>query len=361
MCEPLLQVRGLLKSFDQEVVIKGLDLDVLEGEFLTLLGPSGCGKTTTLRMIAGLETPDAGRILLEDTDITAFAPEKRAVNTVFQNYALFPHMNVYKNIAYGLKMKGEKKTVIDQKVKEILSTMQLEGYEKRMPSQLSGGQKQRVAIARALVLSPKLLLLDEPLGALDLALRRQMQVELKNIQKKFNIAFVYVTHDQEEAMNLSDRIVLMKEGAIVQLDTPRNLYEHPTSTFAARFIGQPNVIDGVLCAKKGKKSLMDIGGVTVPCVLDKPFEEGDKVSLIVRLERMHYALSHQGNVKTHGVLIEQRYVGGVMQAKIQLTTGQIVHAHHQTDGEKEIPLNSKVAVWWDEKLAPLTPYEEAIS
>ncbi|HUM61759.1 MAG TPA: ATP-binding cassette domain-containing protein, partial [Clostridia bacterium] len=194
----LLSLRGLRKTFDTQEAVSGLDLDVYEGEFITLLGPSGCGKTTTLRIIAGLEMPTAGRVFLDSEDITRLAPEKREVNTVFQNYALFPHMNVWKNIAYGLRMRGASRAEIDEKVPQMLEMVQLEGFGRRLPSQLSGGQRQRVAIARSLILSPKLLLLDEPLGALDLQLRRQMQQELKRMQRQLGITFIYITHDQEE-------------------------------------------------------------------------------------------------------------------------------------------------------------------
>ena len=237
----LLSLRGLRKTFDTQEAVSGLDLDVYEGEFITLLGPSGCGKTTTLRIIAGLEMPTAGRVFLDSEDITRLAPEKREVNTVFQNYALFPHMNVWKNIAYGLRMRGASRAEIDEKVPQMLEMVQLEGFGRRLPSQLSGGQRQRVAIARSLILSPKLLLLDEPLGALDLQLRRQMQQELKRMQRQLGITFIYITHDQEEAMTMSDRIALMRDGRFVQLDTPKGLYEQPRTAFAASFIGETNL------------------------------------------------------------------------------------------------------------------------
>ena len=212
MSDTILELDHIEKHFGDTGVLHGVSLSVQHGEFVTLLGPSGCGKTTTLRIIAGLETPDAGRVVLRGKDVTAAPPEKRDVNTVFQNYALFPHMNVEKNISYGLRVRGVKKPEWQRRVAEMLRLVQLEGYEKRMPSQLSGGQRQRVAIARAVVLNPKLLLLDEPLGALDLKLRQQMQQELKDIQKRLGIAFAYITHDQEEALNMSDRIATMREG-----------------------------------------------------------------------------------------------------------------------------------------------------
>ena len=223
----LLEIQDLHKSFGAQEVLKGISLSIAHGEFVTLLGPSGCGKTTTLRIIAGLEQPDSGRVLLSGQDVTALPPDKRNVNTVFQNYALFPHMNVEKNISYGLRVRGAKKADWQKCVEEMLRLVQLEGYEKRMPCQLSGGQRQRVAIARAVVLNPDALLLDEPLGALDLQLRRQMQSELKTIQKRVGIAFVYITHDQEEAMNMSDRIAIMRAGQFEQVGTPEEIYNEP--------------------------------------------------------------------------------------------------------------------------------------
>ncbi len=233
MAEPILRLEGLCKDYGEGLVLNGLSLDVYPGEFLTLLGPSGCGKTTTLRIIAGLERPTAGRVLIDGTDVTGLPPEKRPVNTVFQNYALFPHMTVFQNIAYGLKVLGISKSEQKERVTSALSLVRLAGFERRMPSQLSGGQRQRVAIARAVVLQPKVLLLDEPLGALDLKLRQEMQQELKSLQQKLGITFVYITHDQEEALNMSSRIVILNAGHIEQIGTPEEIYEHPLFDSAA--------------------------------------------------------------------------------------------------------------------------------
>ena len=250
----LLSLKGLRKTFDTQEAVSGIDLDVYAGEFLTLLGPSGCGKTTTLRIIAGLEMPTAGAVYLDGQDITGLAPEKRAVNTVFQNYALFPHMNVYKNIAYGLTMRNTPKKEIAQKVAEMLELVQLTGYEKRMPSQLSGGQRQRVAIARSLVLSPKLLLLDEPLSNLDAKLRIDMRAELQRLHKELGTTIIYVTHDQTEALTMSTKIALFKAGELNQVATPMELYNNPIDLEAADFIGNPriNLIPGKAEMKNGQ-------------------------------------------------------------------------------------------------------------
>ena len=259
MSDIILQLKDLHKAFDGTGVLRGVDLDIHRAEFITLLGSSGCGKTTTLRIIAGLEAPDRGRVLLEAQDITAMEPNKRSVNTVFQNYALFPHMNVADNVGYGLKLKKVPKAEIAERVKRMLKLVQLEDYGKRMPDQLSGGQKQRIAIARAVINEPKVLLLDEPLGALDLKLRRQMQLELKRLQKRLGITFIYITHDQEEAINMSDRIAVMNEGVLEQVGTPNEIYYHPRTSYVADFVGNANILhlDGHTVAIRTENILMD--------------------------------------------------------------------------------------------------------
>ncbi len=246
MSEIILDLKNIEKSFEDTKVLRGISLSIERGEFITFLGASGCGKTTTLRIIAGLESPDEGRVCLNGQDVTDLEPNKRNVNTVFQNYALFPHMDVFSNVAYGLRLRKVPKKEIAERVKEMLEMVQLSGYEKRMPSELSGGQRQRVAIARAVVNDPQVLLLDEPLGALDLQLRRQMQVELKRIQKRLGITFIYITHDQEEALNMSDRIVVMQDGRFEQIGTPDQVYYHPRTSYVARFVGTANIITGKL-------------------------------------------------------------------------------------------------------------------
>ena len=253
MTKICLELKNITKSFTKEdAVLNGINLTIHKGEFITLLGSSGCGKTTTLRIVAGLEMPDSGQVFLDGEDVTLLAPEARDVNTVFQNYALFPHMNVADNIGYGLKLKKVPKQEIKKKVKEMLELVQLSGYEKRKPSELSGGQKQRVAIARSLVNNPRVLLLDEPLGALDLQLRRAMQIELKKLQKKLGITFIYITHDQEEAINMSDRIAVMRDGRFEQIGTPDEIYNHPKTSYVATFVGNANILKGTAETTEGE-------------------------------------------------------------------------------------------------------------
>ena len=299
MAEISLEVKEIKKSFtEEEAVLDNISLKISKGEFITLLGSSGCGKTTTLRIIAGLEQPDAGSVWLDGKDVTGLEPNQRNVNTVFQNYALFPHMNVAENIGYGLKLKKVPKSEIRKKVSQMLELVQLEGYEKRKPSELSGGQKQRVAIARALVNNPEVLLLDEPLGALDLQLRRAMQIELKHLQKKLGITFIYITHDQEEAINMSDRIAVMKDGRIEQIGTPDEIYNHPKTSYVATFVGNANILHGVAESIQGENAIVKIGNDRVIVKLETSQQDtkdtggkqhlaaGEKVTLAVRSENI---------------------------------------------------------------------------
>lgn len=319
------QLLNVCKSFDKdEDVIKNLNLEIRQGEFLTLLGPSGCGKTTTLRMIAGFEIPTSGEIVIDGEKVTNKAPYQRCVNTVFQNYALFPHMNIFDNIAFGLKMKKTPKSEIKSKVHEMLKMVQLDGYENRMPSQLSGGQMQRVAIARAIVNSPKVLLLDEPLGALDLKLRKQMQLELKHLQKMLGITFVFVTHDQEEALTMSDRIVVMNNGVIEQVGTPEELYEKPKTKFVATFLGETNILEGQVFKIKENEVLLQLEQeediIRIP---NLNYQLGDKFTVSVRPERIKIKLEpEEGDVWLQCKLKEKIYIGSNIKIVMLLKNGK---------------------------------------
>ncbi|CEO16361.1 ABC transporter spermidine/putrescine ATP-binding protein [[Clostridium] sordellii] len=292
MLENIIELRNLSKRYDDNQVLDNLSLDIKKNEFLTLLGPSGCGKTTTLKIIAGFEYADEGKVLFEEKDITDIPPYERQINTVFQKYALFPHMNIYENIAFGLKIKKMPKDEIDKKVKEMLKLVALEGFENRQVESLSGGQQQRVAIARALVNEPKVLLLDEPLGALDLKLRKEMQMELKKIQKKLGITFIFVTHDQEEALTMSDKIIVMNKGKIQQMGTPQDIYNEPENSFVARFIGESNIFDGVMI----EDYLVEFCSTKFKCV-DKDFEKNENIEVVIRPEDIKMVEPQKGMLK----------------------------------------------------------------
>lgn len=282
MGDYLIELKNVCKTFDDTEVLKDINLQLCENEFLTLLGPSGCGKSTILRIIAGFEAPTSGQVLFGGKDLSSTPPYKRKVNTVFQKYALFPHMDVYENIAFGLRINKVDAKEIDRKVKKVLEMVNLAGYERRRINQLSGGQQQRVAIARAIVNEPSVLLLDEPLAALDLKLRKGMQLELKNMQKELGITFVYVTHDQEEALTMSDSIVVMKEGTIQQIGRPDDIYNEPKNAYVADFIGQSNIIDGVM----KKDCLVEFCGADMECV-DKGFAQNESVDVVIRPEDIY--------------------------------------------------------------------------
>ncbi|TJX14805.1 ABC transporter ATP-binding protein [Tissierella creatinini] len=288
----IIDLKNISMSFDGEKVLKDINLYVKENEFLTLLGPSGCGKTTTLRIIGGFESPTEGKVIFDGKDITDVPPYERQINTVFQKYALFPHLNVYDNIAFGLKIKKTPKDVIKEKVEEMLRLVNLQGYEKRSIEQLSGGQQQRIAIARALVNEPKVLLLDEPLGALDLKLRKEMQIELKSMQKRVGITFIYVTHDQEEALTMSDTVVVMDKGRIQQIGTPIDIYNEPKNSFVADFIGESNIIDGIM----HEDYIVEFSGKVFQCV-DKGFQKEEDVEVVIRPEDIEIVASNDGILK----------------------------------------------------------------
>ncbi len=295
--EQLIRLADVTKVFGQTTVLNAINLYIRKNEFVTLLGPSGCGKTTTLRLIGGFETPTKGKVFIEDRDMQDIPPNMRKVNTVFQKYALFPHMNVKENIAFGLKIKKEQQSVIDEKVQTMLKLVNLSGYEKRTVTSLSGGQQQRVAIARALVNQPQVLLLDEPLGALDLKLRKEMQIELKNMQKTLGITFVYVTHDQEEALTMSDTIVVMNAGTIQQIGKAEDIYNEPKNAFVADFIGESNILDGIML----EDYLVEVLGVKLRCV-DKGFAQNEPVDVVIRPEDVHIIPSATGTALSARVM-----------------------------------------------------------
>lgn len=320
----IVEFKNITKEYESQTALKNVTLDIYENEFVTLLGPSGCGKTTLLRILGGFEEADEGTVMFDGEDLKGVPPHKRELNTVFQRYALFPHLNVYENIAFGLKIKGEPKDVISQKVARMLKLVSLEGYEKRRVSQLSGGQQQRIAIARALINEPKVLLLDEPLSALDAKLRREMQLELMWIQKEVGITFIFVTHDQEEALTMSDKIVVMNNGEIMQVGTPDEVYDKPANEFVAGFVGSTNIIDGVVSEEgsvtfEDKKFTCDTGS----------HKAGDKVSVIIRPEHLDVVPRENGMLKGvvkshvfkgvhHDMVVETR-VGTSITVKLQLT------------------------------------------
>ena len=285
----IIELKNISIAFDGDQVLDNLNLDIRDGEFITFLGPSGCGKTTTLRIIGGFVEPDSGDVLFDSKKINGVPAYKRQVNTIFQRYALFPHLNVYENVAFGLRVSKTPKEEIDLKVKEMLKTVNLSGFERRRVSSLSGGQQQRVAIARALVNSPKVLLLDEPLGALDLKLRKDMQNELKSIHDKMGITFIFVTHDQEEALSMSDRIVVMDLGKIQQIGTPTDIYNEPQNAFVADFIGESNIIDGIMV----KDGLVKICGKEFDCV-DSGFAPNEPVDVVIRPEDVDVVSTEEG-------------------------------------------------------------------
>ena len=347
----IVQLEGVNKYFGKNHVVKDLNLSVEEGEFLTLLGSSGCGKTTTLRMIAGFEEPTSGSILVEGQAVEEKEPFERNVNTVFQSYALFPHKTIYDNIAYGLKMKKVPRPEIAQRVKEIMALVQLTGFEERYPSQLSGGQKQRVAIARALINRPRVLLLDEPLGALDLKLRKQMQLELKRLQRKLNITFIYVTHDQEEALTMSDRIAVMHDGILDQLGTPEEIYEQPRTKFVATFIGETNIFEGnIKELAMGRVAVRIENGVIRGCGYG--FSRNEYITVSVRPEKMRFSPVPVKGFQLEAQVKDYVYVGSVVKCIAVLQNGMEIKMDRLAGEELPEP-GSIIHPWWEEKDAVL--------
>ena len=324
---PIVRLTGVTKRFDEVVAVDSLDLDIYQGEFLTLLGPSGCGKTTVLRLIAGFENLDEGELFMEEVRLNDMPPNKRGVNTVFQSYALFPHMTVFDNIAFGLKMKGFEKSRIASEVREALNIVKLEGLESRKPHQLSGGQQQRVAMARAIVNKPKVLLLDEPLSALDYRLRQEMQIELKRLHRQLGITFVFVTHDQEEAISMSDRIAVMNEGRIEQLGTPTEIYEEPANMFVARFVGEINVFDARVIEAAADSATVDIHGQQFKVQNRRDYKPGQNVSVLLRPEDLLVTRDEEELVSgpaLAGTVEEVIYKGKTVDLIIKLDAGETV-------------------------------------
>ena len=347
----IVQLEGVNKYFGKNHVVKSLNLSVEEGEFLTLLGSSGCGKTTTLRMIAGFEEPTSGSILVEGQAVEEKEPFERNVNTVFQSYALFPHKTIYDNVAYGLKMKKVPKTEIARRVKEIMALVQLTGFEERYPSQLSGGQKQRVAIARALINRPRVLLLDEPLGALDLKLRKQMQLELKRLQRKLNITFIYVTHDQEEALTMSDRIAVMHDGILEQLGAPEEIYEQPRTKFVATFIGETNIFEGnIKELAMGRVAVRIENGVIRGCGYG--FSRNEYITVSVRPEKMKFSAAPVKGFQLEAQVKDYVYAGSVVKCIAVLQNGMEIKMDRLAGEELPEP-GSIIHPWWEEKDAVL--------
>lgn len=345
MSETIVSLVNVEKWYGNNHVVKNMNLNILEGEFLTLLGPSGCGKTTTLRMISGFEDPTSGIIKVEGEHIADKEPYQRDVNTVFQNYALFPNMNVFDNVAYGLKVKKVNKKEIKERVEEMLEMVQLKGFEKRRIDQMSGGQKQRVAIARALINRPKVLLLDEPLGALDLKLRKQMQIELKRLQRQLKITFIFVTHDQEEALTMSDRIAIFNQGKIEQIDTPENIYEKPATRFVANFIGESNILDAIVTEIEGDiaKVGLEFGNGYIKS--DK-FKLNESLCISIRPENMKFSKEKVAGFSLSGVVKDYIYVGNVIKMIVTASNGEEIKIN-RFNRSNVAEIGEKVFLYWD--------------
>ncbi|MEE1228598.1 MAG: ABC transporter ATP-binding protein [Lachnospiraceae bacterium] len=360
---PIVQMINVEKWYGKNHVVKNCNMNIEQGEFLTLLGPSGCGKTTTLRMISGFELPSSGVVKFMGENVEKKEPYERDVNTVFQNYALFPNMNVAENIGYGLKVKKVPKDEIDQRVKEMLKLVQLEGFEKRRINQMSGGQKQRVAIARALINRPKVLLLDEPLGALDMKLRKQMQIELKRLQRKLQITFVYVTHDQEEALTMSDRIAVISEGVVDQIDTPKEIYLHPRTRFVANFIGESNLYDGVVTAINGDQLTIGTEVGVFPALKKRvtfgDVKVNDPVSVCIRPEHMKVSKEQPDTFYFHSMVKDKIFVGNLTKMIAVMNNGNEIKINRIDANDLPEP-GEEFFLSWDPEDAVVIPSKSQI-
>ena len=354
MTQPIITLSNLSKCFDGQVALHPLDLEVKDGEFLTLLGPSGCGKTTLLRLLAGFETADTGEIAINGKRIDHLPPEQRHVNMVFQSYALFPHMTVFDNVAFGLKCQHVQQQEINKRVNEALQRVKLIELAQRKPDQLSGGQQQRVAMARAVVNEPLVLLLDEPLSALDYHLRRNMQVELKALQRRLGITFIMVTHDQEEALSLSDRIVVMNHGSIEQIGSPRDIYEEPTNIYVAQFVGIANILTKKILSTTKKTIEVDVAGTRVHFINSKQFNTGDQVNIVIRPEDINVWNVREVSAESEqeylpGTVSEVIYKGSTVDLRVTLSDGQLISATEffdEDDEELEYEIGEKVLIEW---------------
>lgn len=344
-----LSIQNLTKTFGAKTVLKGVSVDIQKGEFFSLLGPSGCGKTTILRIIAGFEEPTSGAVMFDGIHLTTLPPHERPVNTVFQNYALFPHLSVFENIAFGLRIKKVEKSEIDARVSDMLSLVNLSGYGERMITALSGGEKQRVALARALVNRPSILLLDEPLGALDLQLRRKMQFEIKEIHRKIGATFIYVTHDQEEALAMSDRIAVMEGGLIEQLGTPQEIYDRPDSRFVAKFLGSSNLLEGVILSLEPENKSVQVqveGFEPFASMVRNGAGVGDKVGLVIRPEKIQ--VLHDNAKGLPAIVEEALYLGSLIQYKLRVGEGIPLYAvDHITAQRSPIRPGQNVRIRWN--------------
>ena len=360
-----LRLRAVTKEFATFTAVRDLDLDVPRGSFFALLGPSGCGKTTTLRMVAGLETPTSGTITLGGSDITYAKPYRRPVNTVFQNYALFPHLDIYENVAFGLRRR--KKSEVDAEVTRMLDLVELASQARKRPAQLSGGQQQRVALARALINQPEVLLLDEPLGALDLKLRRSMQSELKRIQTEVGLTFVHVTHDQEEAMTMADTVAVMNAGVIEQQGSPAELYENPRSTFVANFLGQSNLIEGTVLRRDADLVTVDMHGIGVTVPAGRCHTDGDRGWIGIRPEKVLVGepgeeLDAPGNTIPGGVIVDVSFVGVSTQYAVRMPWGQELQVFAQNTGRRRMfARGEKVELSWRPEYAFLLDHNQDAS